>query len=163
MNLPLNIDLQQILLHLFNFVILAGGLYLLLYKPVKDFMDKRAAYYENLDREAKAKLKEAEELNSNYREQLEAVDKEIAQKRAQAEKELQDQCDSELQSTREQAAKLIATAQAEAEQERERILSDAQNEIAGMAIAATQKLLYRSVSETYDQFLAGAEGSVSHE
>ena len=29
MNIPLNIDWQQILLHLLNFVILAGGLYLL--------------------------------------------------------------------------------------------------------------------------------------
>lgn len=46
MNIPLNIDWQQILLHLMNFVILAGGLYFLLYKPVKAFMDKRAAYYQ---------------------------------------------------------------------------------------------------------------------
>ena len=36
--MPLNIDWQQILLHLLNFVILAGGLYFLLYKPVKNFM-----------------------------------------------------------------------------------------------------------------------------
>ena len=41
MNVPLNIDWQQILLHLMNFAILAGGLYLLLYKPVKQFMAKR--------------------------------------------------------------------------------------------------------------------------
>ena len=34
MNIPLNIDFQQILLHLLNFAILGGGLYLLLYKPV---------------------------------------------------------------------------------------------------------------------------------
>ena len=45
MNIPLNIDWQQILLHLLNFVILAGGLYLLLYKPVKTFMEKRQQYY----------------------------------------------------------------------------------------------------------------------
>ena len=45
MNIPLNIDWQQILLHLLNFVILAGGLYLLLYQPVKAFMEKRQAYY----------------------------------------------------------------------------------------------------------------------
>ncbi len=32
MNIPLNIDWQQILLHLLNFVILAGGLYFLLYQ-----------------------------------------------------------------------------------------------------------------------------------
>ena len=44
MGVPLNIDWQQILLHLFNFLILFGGLYLLLYRPVKAFMDKRTAY-----------------------------------------------------------------------------------------------------------------------
>ena len=34
-NIPLNVDWQQILLHWMNFVILTGGLYFLLYKPVK--------------------------------------------------------------------------------------------------------------------------------
>ena len=32
--MPLNIDIQQILLHLFNLVLLLSILYLLLYKPV---------------------------------------------------------------------------------------------------------------------------------
>ena len=41
MNIPLNIDWQQILLHLLNFAILAGGLYLLLYKPVKAGISSR--------------------------------------------------------------------------------------------------------------------------
>ena len=53
MGVPLNIDWQQILLHLFNFLILFGGLYLLLYRPVKAFMDKRTAYYADMDAEAK--------------------------------------------------------------------------------------------------------------
>ena len=42
MQLPLNIDWQQILLHALNLVILVGGLYALLFKPVKKFMDQRA-------------------------------------------------------------------------------------------------------------------------
>ena len=45
--MPLNINLQQILLHALNFVILFGALYFLLYKPVRDFMDSRKAHYEN--------------------------------------------------------------------------------------------------------------------
>ena len=48
MSIPLNIDWQQILLHLFNFAILAGGLYLLLYRPVKQFMERRQTHYEEL-------------------------------------------------------------------------------------------------------------------
>lgn len=35
MNMPLNMDWQQILLHLLNFVILFAILYFLLYEPVK--------------------------------------------------------------------------------------------------------------------------------
>lgn len=52
MNIPLNIDWQQILLHLLNFVILAGGLYFLLYKPVKQFMAKREEHYRSVDAQA---------------------------------------------------------------------------------------------------------------
>ena len=43
--MPLNIDWQQILLHLLNFLILAVGLYFILYKPVKKFMKKREVDY----------------------------------------------------------------------------------------------------------------------
>ena len=39
--MPLHIDWQQILLHLLNFVIRFAGLWLLLYKPVRNFMPKR--------------------------------------------------------------------------------------------------------------------------
>ena len=77
MNLPLNIDIQQIFLHLFNFCILVAGLYILLYKPVKNFMNKRVEYYESLDREAKEKLTEADKLMADYQAQLKEVDKEI--------------------------------------------------------------------------------------
>ena len=58
--MPLNINFQQIFLHLLNFTILFAAMYFLLYKPVKDFMDKRAAYYADLDRQAQDKLEEAE-------------------------------------------------------------------------------------------------------
>ena len=48
--MTLNINLQQILLHALNFVILFGALYFLLYKPVRDFMDSRKAHYEKMPR-----------------------------------------------------------------------------------------------------------------
>ena len=60
MKLPLNVDLQQILLHLFNVVLLFGILYFLLYKPIKDFMNKRTQYYKDMDDKAKADLEEAD-------------------------------------------------------------------------------------------------------
>ena len=74
MNIPLNIDWQQILLHLLNFVILAGGLYLLLYKPVKAFMDKRTAYYRDQDAQAAKALADAEQTAAEVRQQLKNAD-----------------------------------------------------------------------------------------
>ena len=64
--MPLNIDVQQILLHMFNLVLLFGILYVLLYKPVHDFMAKREEEYK--DREAKTRdaLSEAEKLKGDY-------------------------------------------------------------------------------------------------
>ena len=58
--MPLNIDPQQILLHWMNLAILIGGLYFLLYKPVKQFMEKREAHYKDLDAQAAEKLAQAE-------------------------------------------------------------------------------------------------------
>lgn len=163
MNLPLNIDIQQIFLHLFNFVILTGGLYILLYKPVKDFMEKRTAYYENLDKEANEKLKEAEKLKEDYQNQLKNMESEIAEAKSKATRETQKQCDAELYAAKKQAAKLVTGAQLEAEKERARILADAQKDIAELATTATKKMLYRSVSEAYDQFLAGVERGGANE
>ena len=69
MNIPLNIDWQQILLHLFNFAILAGGLYLLLYRPVKDFMKKREEHYQSMDEAAERARADAAQLQEQWLEE----------------------------------------------------------------------------------------------
>ena len=86
MNIPLNIDWQQILLHLLNFVILAGGLYLLLYKPVKTFMEKRQQYYQEQDAKAAKTLADAEKTAAEVRQQLKNADADAAAKLAAAQK-----------------------------------------------------------------------------
>ena len=78
MNIPLNIDWQQILLHLLNFVILSGGLYLLLYKPVKAFMEKRQQYYQEQDAKAAKTLADAEKTAAEVRQQLKNADADAA-------------------------------------------------------------------------------------
>jgi len=53
--MPLNINFQQILLHMFNFVILAFGLYMLLYKPVVGAL-RKAKLVESSGSGSKAKI-----------------------------------------------------------------------------------------------------------
>lgn len=87
--MPLNINLQQILLHALNFVILFGAMYFLLYKPVKSFMDSRKAHYEKMDEDAKAVLAEAEKTKAGYEAQLKSADEEIARRQREANEALQ--------------------------------------------------------------------------
>ena len=64
--MPLNIDWQQILLHLLNFLILAVGLYFILYKPVKKFMKKREDDYAAREEKTAEALKDAESSRAEY-------------------------------------------------------------------------------------------------
>ena len=66
--MPLNIDWQQILLHALNFVILVGGLYFLLFNPVKKFMAKREEYCRGMEEKAEQTLREAEPRKSTVEE-----------------------------------------------------------------------------------------------
>lgn len=141
MNIPLNIDWQQILLHFFNFAILAFGLYLLLYKPVKDLMEKRTAYYRQLETEAKEKLDSAAALETKCQTQLSQIDEEVRQKREAALKGAEAQAAAELQSAREQAEKILSDARAEAKAQKQQAEASSRREIAELAAAAAEILV----------------------
>ena len=153
MNIPLNIDWQQILLHLFNFVIQAVGLYLLLYGPVKRFMEKRTAYYKEMDEQAKATLHKAEQEAAEYQEHLKTVDEEVRQMKAEAVKRAEEVTNEEIARAKEQGEKILEDARKQAQAEQERMVSEAQGEITQMALNAVEKLMGKDSSETLDEFL----------
>ena len=77
--MPLNIDWQQILLHAFNFIILAAGLTFLLFKPVKKFMAAREESYKKAAEEHRQKLDELESLEKERQAKIAALDGELAE------------------------------------------------------------------------------------
>ena len=139
--MPLNIDLQQILLHWMNLAILTGGLYFLLYKPVKDFMAKREAHYRSLDEEASAKLAGADE--------------EIRHMKAKSQQAVQKSAEEQLAQARSQAEQIVAHARMEAENSRERVLKESQRELRELAAQAAKQLAFHA--DPFDQFLNLAE------
>ncbi len=157
MNIPLNIDWQQILLHLFNFIILGGGLYFLLYKPVKNFMDKRTKYYEDMDKAAKDKLAEAEDTKAEFKRRMADAEGEIEAKRVAASKEIAEQNVRELQRATAEAEKIISDAKQGAKREYDKAIANAKKDIADMAMTAAEKIVYSSVSDSFDAFLDTAE------
>ncbi len=156
--MPLNIDLQQILLHLFNFVVLFAILYFLLYKPVKQFMDNRTEYYKKLEDEANANLAESEKVKAEYAERLSRAEDEIAESKETARRELAESLDARKKQAEDEAAKIIADAKTAAEREREKILKEAQGEITNMVTTATEKIISSDdTSDAFDQFLRAAQ------
>ena len=135
--MPLNINLQQILLHALNFVILFGAMYFLLYKPVKSFMDSRKAHYEKMDEDAKAVLAEAEKTKAGYEAQLKSADEEIARRQREANEALQHAVDERRAQAEQQAGEIVRKAREDAAREHERVMEQAKGEISGRRSART--------------------------
>ena len=155
---PLNIDWQQILLHLLNFVILLAGLYLLLYKPVKAFMKKRQDHYAEMQKNAEEQNAAADRARSEYEGKLAAVDREIEEKRAAAKKELDGYEQMRKNAAEEEAEAILNEAKKKAAEEKRHALRSARREISALVSNATEKLVLKETAqEAYDQFLAAAD------
>ena len=69
--MPLNIDFTQVLLHMLNFVILAGALGFLLFKPITKFMADRQKHFEDLAKENEEAAKANADMKAEYEQKLE--------------------------------------------------------------------------------------------
>lgn len=159
MNIPLNIDWQQILLHWMNLAILTGGLYFLLYKPVKQFMEKREAHYREMEEQTTGKLREAEELKAAYQARLDGAEEEIRQARAKSQAAVQQSVEEQMA----QARQIVAKAKEEAASSRDQIIRESQRELRELTVAAVKKLTVKADTDLFDQFLDLAEGGDAHE
>ena len=163
--MPLSIDIVQILLHILNFVILAGGLTLLLFKPVSRFIRERRERIESLSKKADEDAAEGARLRAEYEQKLAGADEEIARLRAEAEQDAAAAAGSYLDSAKKKADAIIAEAEQDAEARKSQILESTQGELRELVITAAQKLVESTETEDrtlalYDAFLEKAgEGS----
>lgn len=151
MGIPLNVDWQQILLHLFNFVILAGGLWLLLYKPVKNFMAKREAYYKDMDKAANDKFASAEEEQSKYSGLIEKAQDEAAELKKKAMADAETAAKAHIAEAEQEKQRILDDARRAAQAEKNKVLQEANAQIEEMVSAAVDKLLVPAGS-AYDSF-----------
>ena len=157
MNIPLNIDWQQILLHFFNFSILVGGLYLLLFKPVKNFMDKRAKHYQDMETAAVEREKATAEMEAAMQQRQAVLDAELDEKRAAAAKEAEAFAQQQRDAAKAQADKILSDAKAAAESERQKIVAEANREAVAIAEDAMEKLMAAQTAQAYDAFVNAAK------
>lgn len=152
-NLPLNIDIQQILLHLLNFVILFALMYFILYKPVRNFMNKREEYYKKMDEDAKAASEDAAAKKTEAEEKLGNIDAEISAKLETSRKDTASEREKILTQAKEEADSIVKKSREKALEEHDRIIADAQKDIAQIVDEATAKIVMDSEVDSYDEFL----------
>ncbi len=156
--MPLNIDWQQILLHLLNFLILGVGLYLLLYKPVKKFMKKREDAYAEREEKTEAALSDAERSREEYAEKLSRADDEISTMKKQATVETAALQAEKLRQAQTEADSIVADARKKAAEEHDKIISGVSTDIRDLVSDMAQKVVMTSsVDEAYEQFLSDVE------
>lgn len=157
MGLPLNIDWQQILLHIFNFLILVGGLYLLLYKPVKNFMENRKKYFSEMDEKAKAEKDSAELEKQKYLNKLKNAESEIEKMKTDSMQSAKKIADEYIEDAKLERDQIISNAKTQAETEKEKIFRTANSEIEVMVSEAVDKMLVKEGTDPLDEFLDRAE------
>ena len=143
-NLPeLAVDL---LLNLLNIVILFIIVKLLVYKPVKKFLDDR-------NEKIKREIEEAQKLKDSANETLSKKEELINEGRAEGEaaasemhKKAQEKADNIIKKAKSDAEKIIAKANKEADTRKQEIIKSSRNEIADLSIEIAEKILEREVN-----------------
>ncbi|MBR4425347.1 MAG: hypothetical protein IKS66_05325 [Oscillospiraceae bacterium] len=161
--LPLNIDWQQILLHLLNFVLLSGGLYFLLYRPIQSFLAQREQRYTEREAESVRLRTEAEAMRDEYADKLRRADAEIAARREQIERAAEQEAQLQLQQAQAQVKLILSRAETVSESRRSETVRDLHREAAALAMEAVKHLVLTDGEQALDRFLDAAESESEDE
>ena len=154
--MPLNIDIQQILLHMLNFVILFAVMYFVLYKTVKAFIDKRDACFREMEEKAKKDLDDAAAAKSEYEEKLRGAAEEIRTMKAEAQKDSREDADKIRSDAKKEAKEILNVAKLKAEHDTEVMIKNANSEICELAQQAAEKFVIDNTADAYDSFIHSA-------
>ena len=155
--MPLNIDIQQILLHLLNFVILFAVMYFVLYKPVKAFMDNRDKYFKEKEDETSKALEEATAAKDEYEAKLRGATEEIKTMKAEAQKDVREDADKIRSDAKKEAKNILTTAKLKAEHDTEVMIKNANSEICELARQAAENFVITNTSDAYNSFIEAAD------
>ena len=119
--MPLNIDFLQVLLHMLNFVILAGGLTFLLFKPINKFLENRKAHFEKLERDNAESAETNAKAKAEYEQKLSNAEAEIAEMKQNAEKDMAFAAEGYINGAKDKASTLLKAAETEAENRKQHL------------------------------------------
>lgn len=144
--LPFGIDWLKILLHLINFALLAVGLFFLLYKPVKKFMDKRKEEIEGEIEKGERLQKEAQEIKEAYEIKLTEAEEESERIKTEAFENANKERERIISEANAEARAVKEDADRELEELKRDTIAQAKDELADVALKIADEVIGREVS-----------------
>ena len=149
-----------------NILLLFGGLWLVLFKPVRKILDERQAEADREYDDAKKKQAEADAAKEQYDASLAEIDQTRKETLDEARKKADDEYQRIIGHAEAQAKDITDRAQTEAENQKKKILKSAEEEIADMVVEAAGKVAGTAEGadfdrSLYDEFLSKKAGDNS--
>lgn len=125
----------------------------LLFNPVRDMLEKRKQRIVDDKEAAKREKEEASRYKEEYEKKLQEVDKEVQEILAEARKKAMKNEAKIVAEAKEEAARIIARANAEIELEKKHALDDMKQEMIAIASMMAQKIVSASIDTDVQESL----------
>jgi F-type H+-transporting ATPase subunit b len=155
-----HIEWQLILAQLVNFAIVLFVLWKFAYKPILKTLNDRTKKIEKGVKDAEAAKKKLEEVSLEEKEIMRKARIEAQEVIKKAEDMAKAEAGNIAVEAKKQTEKMIADAQKSIEQEKGKMMAEVKSEIAGLVVAATEKIIGEKLDEKKDKELI--EKSLNH-
>lgn len=145
---------KSMLLQVINLLILIVVLRKFLFKPLVQFLAKRAEGIKQSLDEARLAREAAAKAQEEYRAQVAATQREAAAMREQVQREVEEERQRLLKASRDEAQRLVAEARAAIDQEAKRARAQLREEAVNLSVAVAERLLERSLTADDQRRLA---------
>lgn len=142
----LGITWESIVLHLFNLIVLTVGLYFLLFRPVKKMIKQRQEKVKKIEKENADLNDEVKKMKSSSEKVLSDAKKEAAAIHESAVKVANQKADDIVAEARGRAKTLVEQTQREMDEERSKLRSDIERQIADVSVAVAEKVIEKQIT-----------------
>lgn len=147
LELPIGLDLMEVLWHLLNFALLLIGIRFLLYVPVKKFIAKREKEYSDIEEQNRTLKRQAMEEKKKYEALVIESQSQIVKIAEETSIITRDNSGEILEQARVEAKAIIQNAQNEARLEVNKVMPELQDKSSELAITIAEKILERKIND----------------
>ncbi|MBR4628541.1 MAG: F0F1 ATP synthase subunit B [Ruminococcus sp.] len=143
----LDIDIWNFIWAGINLILLLILMKIFLFKPIRKMMDKRTQMVQDELDSAKKTREEAEQLREQYDSELDSAKDEAQKIIDKAHEDAETERAAIIKRSKEEAERIVADAGKSIENERRRVLAQAQTQIADLAVEAASRIIGENVDD----------------